>query len=168
MLGFLGLGPVSALAIARAEYEDRTPQYSEDFGGEIYRDYRIFFTGWKHSQNSDLIVGQWVGYPLFPGPKKVYRNDVKYPYLVASVPGAHCAYVKGSQFDICPQGSQAAINWRTSSEVEKEAESRKSKKKLMDMIDGVRDSGVKNLSVDSWNRVLMSKRLIPYRSWRLE
>ena len=161
LLGFIGLSPLAAIAVARAEYEDRTPQASKELGGEIYRDYRMFFTGWKRSQSSDLLVGQWIGYPVYRTPLGIkYRPDGMYPYLVSSVPGAASAYVRGDCFNICLLEGQVYTTLKTSEPV-KDAESMKGKKRLIEMIDSVRTSGMKNLEIGHWNDLFMRRGIIP-------
>jgi hypothetical protein len=164
MFGVLGTIIAAPVAIARAEYEDRTPQFSKEDGGIYYHGYRMHFTGWKETQGDDNIVGQWVGYPVLrPKAPIAYRKDSKYPFLYSSVPGANSAYLKGSRFDICPQGDQNFVNWRTASETEKEVESNKGKKLLMAMIDAVMNSGMKNLSVNGWNKYLYSQGVLNHK-----
>jgi hypothetical protein len=166
MFGFLGAIISAPVVIARAEYEDRTPQFSKEDLGIYYHGYRMHFTGWKECQNDDNIVGQWVGYPcLRPKAPIAFRQDSKYPYLVSSVPGDHRAYLRGDNFNICPKGDQFHINWRTVSETEKEIESNKGKKRLMAMIDAVMDSGMKNLSVHGWNEYLYNQGVLFHKPW---
>lgn len=57
-----------------------------------YKGYRIFWTGWKCSQGTREIAGQWVAYPHVEG---------KDPYLVVNLPNCKGGITyKFSVFDI--------------------------------------------------------------------
>lgn len=149
-LASLSVVPVLTGAIARAEYEDRTPQMLKNFG-ELYRKYRLLWTGWKEAQSNDFLVGQWIAYPCYPFPlSKIMRNDSKYPKLYSSVPGSAGRFYGGDYFDISLQGHQKMICLATEESI-RDMEMRKGKKFIMQLVDCVMDSGKHSLPPMEWN-----------------
>jgi hypothetical protein len=98
------------------------PEPDKD-GYIYYRGYRIFWTGYKESQNNNLLIGQWVAY----GPTR------EGPYYYACTTGCGGEYKQGDLFDIT-----LLSDWETvtplSSEAHKEAVKVKTYKHLLRVI----------------------------------
>ena len=66
----------------------------------IYRDYRLFWTGWKAAQDHTWGCGQWIAWPLIGHGQAHF--PARAPYLYLSVPGfIGGPYRPGSVFNIC-------------------------------------------------------------------
>lgn len=159
LFGLAGAIPTIAIVFAKQEVEERTPRSLFENRGQFYRKYEMLWTGWKVCQNTDLLVGQWIGYPV--NAKYQYQRSLDhFPYLVSSVPGACAAYRRGDCFNIDIYPDQAPVNYRTL-EADKEIYQRAGKKRLMLMIDLVRDKGWVDVEVESWNREFFLRGIIP-------
>lgn len=67
-----------------------------------YGGYGLFWTGWKESQYSVDLAGQWAAWPLIEYPEYGYY---------ASYPGGEGKFCKGQSFDPCIKNGQDCIGW---------------------------------------------------------
>jgi len=126
---------------------------------QIYREYKIKWTGWKLTQKDDTAVGQWVAYPTTSKAPPGSPVDMSRPYLYSSTPGCYGSVPRGGTFDIAKRQGQVVVLSTTRPEI-KAREMKKAGRKLIKMIDAVMDSGKRDLTVLEWNDFLRKKRVI--------
>jgi len=88
--------------------------------GIRYRDYDVFFTGWKRAKRSRTMAGQWLAWPLLPDHAKydtagVIAGRRKYYYVncPSTDESTQGEYVAGQQFNVVTIGGpwSGAITW---------------------------------------------------------
>ncbi len=67
----------------------------------VYREYGIYWTGWKQSQSFVFVVGQWIAYHSDMLTHKGFWKRESGKCLYASCPGGASAFSPGECFDIC-------------------------------------------------------------------
>lgn len=76
-----------------------------------YKGFSLYWTGWKHVYNQDILVGQWCAYG---------ENYPKDRCFYASYPGDARQYWPGQLFDISIKEGQDIPVWGTSLEKKKQ------------------------------------------------
>ena len=125
VLGAVLAAPVAVMAATRKPDMPEWPSFEAPV---VYKGWKIWeWTGWKPSQETDVLVGQWLAYKG--------RAKSEWRYLYTSAPGSQGEYERGGLFDITPQKGQKVIMWPSSSKADKEEAKREAYDRMIRLID---------------------------------
>jgi len=140
--------------MAKSAFDELQPKKVDELRGELYRGYDVWWTGWKETQGSDFICGQVVGYPVGPAPEFVYIKDAPVPHLVSVVPGGQQSpFHPGACFDLCLFDLREVVSVKTT-EVQKEMLIASGKRRMFEMIDCIKNSGLQNQDLAFWTEYM--------------
>jgi hypothetical protein len=141
-------------AMAKASFDELQPKKVDKLKGELYRGYDVWWTGWKPAQGVEFICGQIVAYPVGPAPEFKYVKNAPVPHLVSVVPGGqHSPFAPGACFDLCLFDRNEVVSVKTTEE-QKEMLIAKGKRRVFEMIDCIKDSGLQNRDLAFWDEFL--------------